>query len=362
MTVWILIVGGLWLFNTAYWLFICLGVLQVPTRVRRPKNVPESTLIVVAKNPPSDFHHRWNAWLGQENGPSHVILVDDGSDEPWLNASFSHSERGVEQYRLEDTQPGKKQALAFALSKARTPYVVLTDADGMPSSDAWPGKALDYLNEMNGDVLLMFAPFFRRPGWLSRLIRFEGLVTALQYFSWWSIGRPYMSVGRNVVYSERAYRQFRYDAKEPASGDDDLFFQKMGKQIRTYATLDPDNFVYSEGPRTWTSWLDQKSRHLTTASRYPWSLQVLLGLFSVSQICMAILMLFLLIKPVYGFWTLMLLRIVLILIFIRKPLRMMELKDLHFYVPLLDVLMGMYLLVVAPLTLWRDPKKWSWND
>ena len=37
---------------------------------------------------------------------------------------------------------------------------------------------------------------------LNKIIRFETLLTAIQYFSWAKIGNPYMGVGRNLAYKK----------------------------------------------------------------------------------------------------------------------------------------------------------------
>jgi hypothetical protein len=40
---------------------------------------------------------------------------------------------------------------------------------------------------------------------LNKLIRFETLLTAIQYFSWAKAGLPYMGVGRNLAYKKRVF-------------------------------------------------------------------------------------------------------------------------------------------------------------
>jgi hypothetical protein len=36
-------------------------------------------------------------------------------------------------------------------------------------------------------------------------IRFETLLTAMQYFSWAKVGHPYMGVGRNLTYKKEEF-------------------------------------------------------------------------------------------------------------------------------------------------------------
>jgi hypothetical protein len=37
------------------------------------------------------------------------------------------------------------------------------------------------------------------------IIRFETLLTAMQYFSWAKVGHPYMGVGRNLTYKKKSF-------------------------------------------------------------------------------------------------------------------------------------------------------------
>ena len=42
----------------------------------------------------------------------------------------------------------------------------------------------------------------------NKIIRFETLLTATQYFAWSKAGKPYMGVGRNMAYKEKNFSEF----------------------------------------------------------------------------------------------------------------------------------------------------------
>ncbi|HBK82800.1 MAG TPA: glycosyl transferase family 2, partial [Flavobacterium sp.] len=60
---------------------------------------------------------------------------------------------------------------------------------------------------------------------LNKIIRFETVLTAIQYFSWAKVGKPYMGVGRNLAYKKSVFFDNRgfMNHMKIKSGDDDLF-------------------------------------------------------------------------------------------------------------------------------------------
>ena len=64
---------------------------------------------------------------------------------------------------------------------------------------------------------------------LNKIIRFETLITATQYFSFAKIGIPYMGVGRNLAYHRDEFFKSNGFIKHMKirSGDDDLFINEV---------------------------------------------------------------------------------------------------------------------------------------
>ena len=158
---------------------------------------------------------------------------------------------------------GRKEALKKALSQTSSRWVILTDDDGIPSSSAVGIKKCGTCaRRTDAEIVLLYGPYLKEKGWLQRSVRFENVLTAWQYFSWWNAGKPYMGVGRNILYGQSVYRQFKNSNPEIASGDDDLFFQSVGTSQNTQALLDPDTFVYSAPPKSVNAWLPTEGKAL----------------------------------------------------------------------------------------------------
>ena len=121
----------------------------------------------------------------------------------------------------------------------------------------------------------------KRYSLLNVIIRFETLLTAIQYFSYAKLNNPYMGVGRNLAYHKSEFYKTNGFIKhlDIRSGDDDLFVQEAATKTNTAICVHKDSFTVSETPTTLTAWFRQKRRHVSTASFYKRKYKILLALF-----------------------------------------------------------------------------------
>src|SRR5690606_21690610 len=131
---------------------------------------------------------------------------------------------------------------------------------------------------------------------LNKLIRFETLMTAMQYFSWAKAGRPFMGVGRNLAYKREEWLNVRgfMDHMKVRSGDDDLFINQAAKGKNTAVCFSPNSFTHSEPKKTFKEWFTQKRRHVSTSGHYKASDKIQLGLFYTTQLLFILLSILLL--------------------------------------------------------------------
>lgn len=359
MSVWLLFVWLLIILNTAYWVWMMVSICAVPNSSSCEHNEDSITLIVVFKDSYDLVSQHLTHWLNQ-SATMDLLLVHDGE----AGSEFDELGRMISEYpnvRLiahSKKNIGKKEALEKALSQTSSRWVILTDDDGIPSSSEWVSKSVAHARLTDVEIVLLYGPYLKEKGWLQRSVRFENVLTAWQYFSWWNAGKPYMGIGRNILYGQGVYLQFKNSNPEIASGDDDLFFQSVGTIQNTQALLDPDTFVYSAPPKSLNAWLRQKGRHLTTASSYPWTVKYPLGAFSVSQILVFFAFTWMLwnYSPVIGL--LFVIRWLLFFAFGKKALKALHEESLYFYLPFLDVLHGLYLFIMALIMPLRSTKTW----
>jgi len=170
----------------------------------------------------------------------------------------------------------KKYALHKAISEASYPWILLTDADCHPSGNQW----IRGMMAAKGDkhICLGLSFLTGRKSILNTFVRFETLFTAMQYTAWAICGKPYMAVGRNLLYAKELFiNNSGFDKySKHLGGDDDLLIQSISDRFNTNVCLNTNAFTYSPSPEGFSKWWRQKHRHLNAGKQYP--LNVLIGL------------------------------------------------------------------------------------
>jgi hypothetical protein len=183
--------------------------------------------------------------------------------------------------------------MAAAFNAPGTATEPATEPATAPSSATEPGTSLSTAPATSSatatalatDFVLGYGAYSPGSGWLNKVVQFETLHTLLQYAGWTLAGMPYMGVGRNLAYRKAVYDKgggFAAHQHWP-SGDDDLFVNANAKKGRVALCLHPDAWTESAPPATWSSWVTQKSRHLSTGVFYRPLHRVVLGIYAMSH-------------------------------------------------------------------------------
>jgi hypothetical protein len=211
-------------------------------------------------------------------------------------------------------------------------------------------------------LVLGYGAYERTTKWLNKLIRYETLLTAWQYFSYAKIGKPYMGVGRNIAYTKLLFSKAKgFESHlDIRSGDDDLFVNQIATKENTTLCWSSESFTISEPKLTWSDWLHQKKRHITTAGSYKRLHQLLLGLFYISQVLFFVLAVGLVVIN-YNFKIVIFLvgiRYLFYLIsFIPTAIKLRE-SDLIVYAPFLELFLIVIQMRIFITNLWDRPKEW----
>lgn len=257
--------------------------------------------------------------------------------------------------------PGKKYPLSIGIKESKHEIVLLTDADCVPASEFWLTKMQDGYDD-GTEIVLGYGAYFKKPGILNKLIRFETFHSALQYLSFAISGMPYMGAGRNLSYKKTLFFQNKgfSSINHLAGGDDDLFINKVANRNNTRVVLDKDAFTLSEAKRSFGEWFNQKMRHYSTGKFYRPVHKFLLGTYSITHF---------LFYPLFAVsffffdWRLVLavflLRLISQALIYYKAMQKLNEKDLFAWWWLFDVWMFFYYFIFAP-ALWKKPKK-TWN-
>jgi biofilm PGA synthesis N-glycosyltransferase PgaC len=195
------------------------------------------------------------------------------------------------------------------------------------------------------------------------LIRFDAFVAAMQYLSAAINGRPYMGVGRNLSYRKNVFFRSKGFAKHNhiLSGDDDLFVNENATSTNTALEIDPGSFTYTEAKKTFSQWLRQKSRHLSTAAYYKSSHKFSLSVKNGSVILFYLLLITLFVlrfdwRILVSLYALMLLARFPVIYIVSGKLRE---KDLAWRFPILEIMHCILQPIFYTTNLLTRKKSWK---
>lgn len=260
-----------------------------------PKRIPVS-IIVCAKNEEENVK-KLVPLLAEQNYPNfEIVLIDDASSDNTLEIfeEFEKQYSNIKLVKVENNEAfwgNKKFALTLGIKAAKYEYLLFTDADCYPVSKDWI-LSMSSQFTMHKTIVLGYGAYEKIVNsFLNKIIRFETLLTATQYFSWAKIGKPYMGVGRNLAYKREEFFNVRgfMDHMKIRSGDDDLFINQAANRANTTVCYLPDSFTYSKPKTSFKDWFTQKRRHVSTAKHYKLFDRNQLGLFYISQLLFIIL-------------------------------------------------------------------------
>jgi glycosyltransferase involved in cell wall biosynthesis len=255
-----------------------------------PKKLSVS-VVVCAKNEEENVK-AFIPMLAEQDYPDfEIVLIDDASSDETLEV-FEQFETKYPNIRLvkvknnEAFWGNKKYALTLGIKSARKEYLLFTDADCYPTSKSWI-TAMTSQFTLHKTIVLGYGGYEKRErSLLNKIIRYETVLTAMQYFSWAKAGHPYMGVGRNLAYKKEEFFNVNgfIDHIQVRSGDDDLFINQAANDANTTIAYSPESFTYSKPKESYSEWFTQKRRHATTARYYKLFDKFQLTMFYLSQL------------------------------------------------------------------------------
>ncbi len=273
-----------------YYLFIFGKFSFAKTQVVNGSSIPIS-VIVCAKNEEENVAKYFPLLAEQDYPDFEIVLIDDASSDTTLDLfeEFEKKYPNVKLVKVKNNEAfwgNKKYALTLGIKAAKKEHLLFTDADCYPTSKQWI-TAMSSQFSTEKTIVLGYGAYEKiAKSFLNKIIRFETLMTALQYFSWAKAGHPYMGVGRNLAYKKEEFFTVNgfIDHIQIRSGDDDLFINQASNSKNTTISYTPESFTYSRPKKTFNDWFTQKRRHVATAKHYKSFDKVQLVLFFSSQL------------------------------------------------------------------------------
>ena len=331
------------------------------------KNIPVS-VIICAKNEAESLQEYLPFFLEQNYSNFELILVNDGSSDNTLEVmeSFEANHNNIKIVNVKTIEKfwgNKKYALTLGIKAASHDFLLFTDADCKPNSDYWISEMSSQFSNTKSIVLGYGAYEHIRGSFLNTLIRFETLLTAIQYFSYANSGIPYMGVGRNLAYRKELFfnNSGFMGHMDVKSGDDDLFVNAAATSKNTTISYSPKSFTLSKPKMSFKDWFIQKRRHISTSKYYKPKHKFLLGLFYFSQLTFFILAILLLSLQYQWMLVLILVSLRFLLCFTVFGISSKKLKTpyLIIFTPIIELFLITFQIVIFSANLISKQNRWK---
>lgn len=362
-----LIFIGITLIQFVYYVFI-FGTFSFAKKQNiTPKRLPIS-IIICAKNEEENIK-KYFPFIVSQNYPDYeIVLIDDASSDETLELFESYEKQysNVKLVKVENNEAfwgNKKFALTLGIKAAKNEYLVFTDADCYPVSTDWLLQISSQFT-VEKTIVLGYGAYEKvKNSFLNKMIRFDTLLTAIQYFSWAKLGKPYMGVGRNLAYKKSEFFNVRgfMDHMKVRAGDDDLFINQAATSSNTNIVFSTDSFTYTEAKTSFKDWVLQKRRNAATTHFYKGFDRFQLGLFLISQISFVLLAIVLLIFQYQ--WivisSIIVFRYLFTWIAIGKAAAKLKEKDVLYWYPLIELIVIFTQLNVFVKNIISKPVHWK---
>jgi len=353
------------LINTAYFILFSKFSFLKPVKPTVTESYPIS-IIVCAKNEAENLKRNIPHWLAQDYPNFELILIDDASSDDTREVieSFAKDYENIHTVIIENNETfwsNKKYSMTLGIKRAYNKRMIFTDADCRPASKDWIKLMTNSLDKEK-QLVLGYGAYEKEKGLLNALIRYETMMTAVQYFSYAEAGMPYMGVGRNLAYTSHLFYDNRgfMSHMNVTSGDDDLFVNEAATEENTTICFEPDAFTYSIPKQSFAAWFQQKRRHITTAVHYKFKHRLMLGLYYLANLLFWVLAVVCLI---FIDWkiplAIIIFRFLLQYIFVGNATKLLKEKSLLPYLPLFELFLVFLQLTIFISNKLAKPKRWK---
>lgn len=367
VTILLFIYGTAWLIQMIYYFVFYMRFAYSKQKIIKNEQYPPVSVVIAARNEYINLSNNLRSILEQDYPDFEVIVVDDNSDDDTqeLLKSFSREYSNFKNIPLSSSlrgTNGKKFPLSIGIKSASNEILLLTDADCRPASVNWIKKMTSVLSGKT-KIVLGYGAYEKRRGLLNKLIRWDTLNIAMEYFSFAMAGFPYMGVGRNLAYKKSLFTSGNGFASHYMlnSGDDDLFVNQHARKNNTSVCIDSESFTYSVPALTFSGWIRQKRRHITSGNQYKFKHKLLLGIriFSQEIFWISLITLLCMNNNILPTISLLILRLLTQLIVIKKSTQKFHEKNLLLFSPIFELFFIIFYPTLILINIFKKENKWK---
>lgn len=250
------------------------------------QQVPVS-IIVVIKDAANSLLKFLPRIMSQQYSQFELVIVNDHSHDlsELLVKEYQSQYSNIKLVNLDSavsTIRGNKFALSMGIRCATYEHLLFTDVECSPTSTHWLEKmAENFVSQKQ--IVLGYSSYDKRNSLFNRLLHFDNLHNAIQYFSLAMCRSTYRGDLKNIAFTKTLF----YDQQGFAShnhlscGEEDIFVSRASNKQNTAVEFSQEAFTILHNKVPYSYWKDHKmglyyTRHMNTMKN-----RFLLGLYAI---------------------------------------------------------------------------------
>lgn len=227
------------------------------------QQVPVSVIVVV-KDAAGALLKFLPRILGQQYSQFQLVVVNDHShdDTELLVKEYQNQYDNIKLVNLDSavsTIRGNKFALSMGIRCASYEHIVITDAECCPASAHWLERmAENFVSQTK--IVIGYSSFEKKRNPFNRMLHYDNLMNAMQYFSYAQAHTAYRADLRNVAFTRGLfYAQKGFASHNHIScGEEDIFISRSSNRTNTSIEYSPDSFTQLQRTPTHNAWKRHK--------------------------------------------------------------------------------------------------------
>jgi cellulose synthase/poly-beta-1,6-N-acetylglucosamine synthase-like glycosyltransferase len=254
-------------------LFKGINRLFTPVTQQQQHNI---SIVIAARNEESSIGKLLESLISQSYllNNFEIIVVNDRSTDSTAAVveTFVRYYPNVRLINIESNNsdmPHKKNALRLGIAQASFEILAFIDADCIAPKNWLREISKLYTDDVG--VVAGYSPYNGER--VNSFLRYEEFKNSIIAASAVENNCAFMCTGRNFSYRKSVYNEVGgfEEIKNSISGDDDLFLQLVQKktQWKIRYMIDPESYVLTNPPCSFTQFVNQRTRHVSASKYYP---------------------------------------------------------------------------------------------
>lgn len=246
-----------------YYVIFARFAFQKKRKVTSAEQVPVSIILVV-KDAASTLLKTLPRLLNQHYGQFEIVVVNDNSrdETEMLVVEYKNQYPNIKLVNLDSavtTIRGRKFAISMGIRCASYEHLLFIDAECVPTSSHWLEKMASHFADRKS-IVIGYSTYEKRNSFFNRMLHFDTLFNAVQYFSHAIIGSTYRADGKNMAFNKVLFTKQRGFAAHNhiSCGEEDIFISKAATKKNTAIEYDPEAFTVLQRKSKHTYWLSHK--------------------------------------------------------------------------------------------------------